>query len=346
MSSYSQRVANVLDDGERADSTFGNDSNIWMGKGLAEWEGCFRFVNVGINRGSTISKARITLETDGEGPESETVNLKLEIYGIDEGNTANFVSNPFGRDKTSASKTWQFDVSKNSGHTYTTVDLKTIVQEIVNRADWDNGHAIGFLFSESGSGGIGSFYSYDTSGDKCALLNITYTQAVTTSTTTSTSTSTSTSTTSSSTTSNSTTTLPIPASLVTGIMRVTKEGKDVIKSNFLDDFFLDSNYPLLKIHDYASFETGITGNVTINHALGYIPYVMVFSQYLSDDGLGGVTPSDEYYQHDWFLWGAAYYSTGYTKIYNDKIDINIGNINTPRPGVITGFYYIFKEEII
>ena len=127
-------------------------------------------------------------------------------------------------------------------------------------------------------------------------------------------------------------------------IKVTKAGKD-ISSSTPDDFYMDSQYPLLKIHASGSFSTGITGLKTITHNLGYIPYVLVFSQYVGwvDDAAYLTT---EYYQHDWEQAGATITFFGRTKIYDDRIEIEIGNTNEATPGAIDGFYYIFKDDVL
>jgi len=126
-------------------------------------------------------------------------------------------------------------------------------------------------------------------------------------------------------------------------IKVSKPGKDT-SSSTPDDFYMDSQYPLLKVHASGSFSTGITGLKTITHNLGYIPYVLVFSQYVGWDGSAVIT--NEYYQHDWLQEGATITFFGQTKIYSDRIEIEIGNTNEVRPGAIDGFYYIFKDEIL
>lgn len=128
-------------------------------------------------------------------------------------------------------------------------------------------------------------------------------------------------------------------------LRVTKSGKDY-DSTTPDDFYLHSDYPLLKVHASGTFTTAIDGSETITHNLGYKPFVMVFTQYVSTDGWGGVVLTDEYFQHDWFQPGAAVSFYGYTEVHDDKIEIDVGNTAVdPRPGEVDGFYYIFKDEV-
>ena len=127
---------------------------------------------------------------------------------------------------------------------------------------------------------------------------------------------------------------------------VTKSGKDALTSTTPDDFYLHSDYPLLKVHSSGVFSTNILGEITITHSLGYRPFVLVFSQFVDTDGIGNPQLSTEYYQHDWTILGATVFFTGITKIYANTIKITVTNTDVdPIPGVVNGIYYIFKDEI-
>jgi len=126
-------------------------------------------------------------------------------------------------------------------------------------------------------------------------------------------------------------------------MLVSKPGKDVLTSNSPDDFYLHSDYPLLKVHSYGTFSFNVAiGQTTVYHNLGYRPYVLVFSQAVLDDS-GNV--SSEYYQHDWTISGATVMWLGETRIYTDRIVIGVEQSNAARGGTVYGFYYIFKDEV-
>jgi len=126
---------------------------------------------------------------------------------------------------------------------------------------------------------------------------------------------------------------------------ITKPGKSVF-STLLDDFYLHSDYPLLKVHSSGTFNTLNNGTKTITHNLGYRPFVLVFTQFVNTNGSGVAVLSTEYYQHDWNIDGATVTFFGYTKIYANKIDIVTGNTDvTTWAGGTNGIYYIFKDEI-
>lgn len=126
---------------------------------------------------------------------------------------------------------------------------------------------------------------------------------------------------------------------------ITKSGKPVT-STVLNDFYLHSDYPLLKVHSSGTFTTLNDGTLTITHNLGYRPFVLVFSQFVNTDGAGTAVLSTQYYQHDWNIDGASFTFYGYTKIYENELQIVTGNTDVVTwAGGTDGIYYIFKDEI-
>lgn len=127
-------------------------------------------------------------------------------------------------------------------------------------------------------------------------------------------------------------------------LRVSKPGIDVRTATSPNDFYLHEAYPLLKVHASGTFSFNTaTGEVEIEHNLGYKPFVLVFSQF--SDYSGGETKTDEYYQHDWEVKGISWHWWGRTKIYDNKIVIQVGNTGSGSSMTIAGFYYIFKDEV-
>lgn len=207
MSSFSARIIAGNDDGYLQDFAGGT------------WRPTFNFVESGANQfvalrwqsvtipqGATINSASITLRT----PNSGSINdQSLKIRGIAEDNTSDFPTNPNARTRTTAAVNWSITGAAINTD-YTSPDIKTIIQEIVDRAGWSSGNALGIFIDDNGSSFFLDYIAFEASSTTCALLSVDYTEATTTSTTTtstSTSTSTSTTTTSTSTsTSTSTTT--------------------------------------------------------------------------------------------------------------------------------------------
>jgi len=132
---------------------------------------------------------------------------------------------------------------------------------------------------------------------------------------------------------------------MTQVFRVSKPGIDVTSGTIPNNFYLTTEYPLFKVHAFGTFS--ITSGTTITHNLGYYPFVLTFSQFVDNNaGFASITP--EYYQHDWYIKGATQFWEGWTKIYDDKIEINVGQSNAPLMGTqrVAGFYYIFKDPIV
>lgn len=125
---------------------------------------------------------------------------------------------------------------------------------------------------------------------------------------------------------------------------ISKPTKNALTATSPDDFYLHSDYPLLKVHAYGTFSFSVVSeSKTIAHTLGYIPFALVFSQaVINDDG----DVSNEFYQHDWFIGGISVFWWGTTKIYDNKLVVTVGQTNAIFGGTINGFYYIFKEQII
>lgn len=123
--------------------------------------------------------------------------------------------------------------------------------------------------------------------------------------------------------------------------RITKPGKDT-SSTLLDDFYLHSDYPLLKVHSFGTFTTNIIGEATITHNLGYKPFFIVSSQLIDPDSI----KSTDYYQHDWVnISPTAFgYYEGSTEVTDTQLQIFVGNFEV-RPGTVTGFYYILIDEV-
>ena len=112
-----------------------------------------RFRDVNIPSGVTIKSATIVFMCDDTG--SGPVNLR--IHGEDVDNSAEYTADPFNitsRTKTTSSTLWTVApwlTVGEKGPDQTTVDLKDIVQEIVNRGGWSANNAMNFIFTQEGA---------------------------------------------------------------------------------------------------------------------------------------------------------------------------------------------------
>lgn len=125
-----------------------NQSNFWVlgQKNGNIRNGAIRFTSVTIPQGSSISSAVLSYFTEFESTGEPNV-VYSRVYGIDEDNTATFTSSPMSRTSTSAST----DDTCPLPSGYHDVSVTAIVQEIINRAGWASGNALGFKLYDNGS---------------------------------------------------------------------------------------------------------------------------------------------------------------------------------------------------
>lgn len=149
-----------------------------------------RFLNVTIPQGATIDNAYLTLHAD-DTKSSTTVNSKIRGKDVDNATmdttTGGFENPPF----TTAVVNWDNIGTWVNDTDYNSPDIKTIIQEIVDRAGWVSGNAMVIQWddidnrsTQSGTV-IRTAASYDNGGiygqTYAAKLHIEYTEAPTTS---------------------------------------------------------------------------------------------------------------------------------------------------------------------
>lgn len=171
MTTFSAYVAASSDDAYQSGSTVTINGGYPNTNGSTVWVG-FRFTNVTIPAGSTINSAYINLSIlAADDPD-------VDIYGNDVDDAATFTtaSNDISsRALTTAKVNW---TATNIG-AYSrkdSPDIKTIVQEIIDRAGWSSGNAIAILFDSLSSNYI-NFKAYDSGegATQYAKLTIDYT---------------------------------------------------------------------------------------------------------------------------------------------------------------------------
>jgi len=160
-----------------------NSSDLELGE-IDSWYGTqvigMRYRNVTIPKGATIISATIQFECDatGAGP------VNLRIHGENIGNSPEYIAELFNvstRSKTTANALWTVAPWLAAGDrlpAQKTVDLKDIVQEIVNRADWAANNAMNFIFTQEGAnsstGSDGREAETSKSTGKGATITIVY----------------------------------------------------------------------------------------------------------------------------------------------------------------------------
>ena len=107
----------------------------------------FRFQNVVVPQGATIDSAYIKLNWEG----GEDVNFLIAAVDVDDFDVPTDNTYAAHGTETTATITWSIPLegSQDSGKYYkTSPDIKTIIQEIVDRAGWSSGNAIGIIIRE------------------------------------------------------------------------------------------------------------------------------------------------------------------------------------------------------
>lgn len=115
-----------------------------------------RFASVPVPAGVTITSASIELETD----ELNSGSTSLAIQGEATGDAATFSWSPgdvSSRPTTDAQVTWQPAPWQSWSQKHTTPDLAVVVQELVNRSDWQPNQAMAFVVSGTGERTARSF---------------------------------------------------------------------------------------------------------------------------------------------------------------------------------------------
>jgi len=110
------------------------------------FESSFRFTSVSIPNGATITSAKLRIKTTNDI--SGAASCDLDIQACDEDNSAQMSSfaNFGGRARTTANVNWTKTFAANT--VYDTDDIKTVVQEIVDRGSWASGNAMQFIISD------------------------------------------------------------------------------------------------------------------------------------------------------------------------------------------------------
>ena len=135
-----------------------------------------RFTNVSIPQGAEITRAYIQFTTD----ESNSGSSSLRVFAHDTDDAPAFSTsnnNISDRATTNASSAWSPSAWNNvgaAGSDQRTNELKSVVQEVINRSGWKPGNDMAFIISGSGER---TAESYNGSTSQAPLLHIEYTSA-------------------------------------------------------------------------------------------------------------------------------------------------------------------------
>jgi len=132
-----------------------------------------RFTNVAIPRSAAIIDAHLKISSINEG-------YRGQIYGVIQAETADdaidFSSRYIGAiGKTTAATDWDHKDAWAANTYYTSPDISSVIQEVVNRPGFGSGNSIAIYYSTRDlSGKARSFASYEYSPASAAGLEITY----------------------------------------------------------------------------------------------------------------------------------------------------------------------------
>ncbi len=111
-----------------------------------------RFQNIAIPKGATINSAMIYVTSHEVKEEGWLADL--DVYGIAEDNPYTFTLDELITDRpaTNSVVNWQVDEYWDLWGEYHTIDLKDIVQELIDRPGWESGNAMAFVFKGKDQG--------------------------------------------------------------------------------------------------------------------------------------------------------------------------------------------------
>ncbi|WP_210396388.1 PilC/PilY family type IV pilus protein [Motiliproteus sediminis] len=143
-----------------------------LGGGTAQTIG-LRFNEIMVPQGATITSATLSMTAESNNAASATLTFQGEAADqsapFEEAN-----GNISGRSKTSATVGWTGAPAFNANSTYTSPDLTSIVQEIVNRGGWCGGNSLSLFITGNE---LRDLKSFENNIDETATLNITYNTA-------------------------------------------------------------------------------------------------------------------------------------------------------------------------
>ena len=158
-------------------SAFTDGNSLWIGDNGAPYYGCFgTFVLTGIEQGATIASAflRPTADSTLSG-----TNVRSEIYAddADDASSPTSYAEYTGVTPTTAVVDWDEIIPWTLNTKYTSPDIGSVVQEIVNRPGWSAGNKIVILWDTDGSDNLAHrrAYAYNQDSSKDLELDVTYT---------------------------------------------------------------------------------------------------------------------------------------------------------------------------
>lgn len=220
-----------------------------FGFGTHQYDGALRFTDITINQGSSVNFAKIYYKYGSVGGSG---TWKFNVHGFDEDNTAAFSSSPMGRTQTTASQSYNEGAPTGGG--VKEIDVSSILNEIVGRAGWSSGNAVGFILEDNGSDS--DVYAFASASEAyltyrvAAEPNFKPTPV-----------------------SVSAPSLPTAGNIG---MKFSQLGTSVLTATD-DQLHLTTRKKLIKLFDEDIYTATAAETISIPHDLGYIPFVTVYA---------------------------------------------------------------------
>lgn len=130
-----------------------------------------RFTNITIDQGIKISSAKLRFKASVST--SGTVNTKITGEDTDTSNTFSDVSDFNGRSRTGNTTQWSNVEPWSSGEWYESPDISNVIQEIIDRQDWNSGNNLTLFWEDNGgSSDRRACYAYENSATNAPQLII------------------------------------------------------------------------------------------------------------------------------------------------------------------------------
>lgn len=168
-----RQVSSSSDDVNQVNNTLENTSILWIGNDSGTSLTAFRFTNMPIPQGATIINAYLEVYS----PQSSWISLSFSIRGQNSGNSATFSTSslPSSRPLTTAVVNHSSNVSWSANTWYQLNNISSIVQEIVNRGDWQSGNSMAIIMQGTGGNWARKFIrSYNANASQAPRLVVTY----------------------------------------------------------------------------------------------------------------------------------------------------------------------------
>lgn len=172
----SRQPSQSSDDVNEVNSTYSSSSStLWIGNANSTTKSYFgaRFNNISIPKGATIKKAYLEVYSTKD----QWINLSYNMYAENIGNSSTFSSSsrPSQRTLTQNFVAHNSNISWSTNTWYTLDDMSQVVQEIVNRSDWQSGNSVSLIIKGTGGNWARKFIrSFDGSSQFAPKLTVVY----------------------------------------------------------------------------------------------------------------------------------------------------------------------------